>query len=45
VDAEVAGAQLLGGAQKGEDLAVLGAERCAFAVDGLRAGDDDLLHG
>ncbi len=45
VDDEVAGAQLLGGAQERDDVAVLGAVSGAFAVDGLRACDDYLFDG
>ena len=41
----VGDAELLDGAHGGKDEPVRGAGRRALAVDGLRAGDDDLLDG
>ena len=45
VDGEVAGAELFYGADERDDVAVLGAEGGAFAVDGLGTGDDELADG
>ncbi len=43
--AEVAGAELLGGAEHGNDVAVFRAQSSAFAVDGLGAGDHYFADG
>ena len=45
MNGEVAGAQLLGGAQQWDDVAVLGAVGGAFAVNGLGACHDNLFDG
>ena len=43
VDGEVAATELVDGTDMGHDVAVRGAECGAFAVDGLRAGDENFF--